>query len=104
MSKSLSPGLAIYLKSRTDIIKADDYDALFTARLVEEGWIEELLDFLYESGVRVSTDAVAKALTDHYRKGSTYQAKEEIERRIEYHLNRYQIAFYKTIASYKPEL
>ena len=91
--------LKAYLNKNKSNIEREEFDALVTAEVIEKGILEEMLDFLCECGVGVSTEAVTRALTDYYLRNAPAKERENAERKVGYLLNRHQITLFKTLVA-----
>ena len=97
----MTPALKNYLKNSKCHIETEEFDKLICREVIENGWLDELLDFLNECGASVSTDVITKQLIDFYMANKPLDHKEDFETRIRYLINKHQITLIKTILDEK---
>ena len=91
-----------FLNARRAYIENEDFDKLICEEAIKDGILDELLDFLYECGATVSTEAVAVQLNDYYiikAPALTVSQKAELARKAQYTVNKHQIVVYKTLTA-----
>ena len=93
----MTPALKTYLNNNKCYIEKEEFDKLICREVIENGWLDELLDFLYECGASVSTEVVTQQLIDFYLTGKPFSVKEDVETKARYQINKHQIALIKTI-------
>ena len=62
----MTPALKNYLNNNKCYIEKEEFDKLICREVIENGWLDELLDLLYECGASVSTEVIAKQLIEFY--------------------------------------
>lgn len=100
----MTPQLKEYLVLNKELIEKEELDQLISREVIENGWLDELLDFLYECGGTVSTGIVTQRLIDYYvtdASGIAPRKKEIIDVKARYLINKHQIALVKTIINEK---
>ncbi len=93
----MTPTLKNYLNNNRCYIEKEEFDKLICREVIENGWLNELLDFLYECGASVSTEVITKQLIEFYVANKVSNNKENVEAKIRYLLNKHQIMLFKTI-------
>ena len=97
----MTPQLKEFLENHRANIEKEEFDKLICREVIENGWLDELLDFLYECGASVSTEVIAKQLIEFYAAKKTPNHKEDLETRIRYLINKHQIMLFKTLSDEK---
>lgn len=101
----MSPQLKEFLIRNTHHIEKEEFDKLICPEVMEKGWLDELLNFLYKCGGSVSTEVVTQQLINFYIKDAsdlTANQKEDLETKTRYLMNKHQIELIKTISTEKP--
>lgn len=96
----MTPRLKEYLILNKSNIEKSEFDMLISREVIENGWLDELLDFLYECGATVSTEIITQKLIDYYitnDRAIDPSKKESVEAKARYLINKHQIALMKTI-------
>ncbi|MBQ8742936.1 MAG: hypothetical protein IJZ03_06170 [Clostridia bacterium] len=99
----MTPALKNYLNNNKCYIEKEEFDKLICPEVIENGWLDELLDLLYECGASVSTEVIAKQLIEFYAAKKTPNHKEALETRIRYLINKHQIMLFKTLSDEKQQ-
>ncbi|MBR3965674.1 MAG: hypothetical protein IKJ91_01215 [Clostridia bacterium] len=97
----MTSALKNYLNNNRCYIEKEEFDKLICREVIENGWLDELLDLLYECGASVSTEVIAKQLIEFHVANKPSNHKEYLETRIRYLINKHQIALIKTILDEK---
>ena len=97
----MTPALKNYLNNNRCYIEKEEFDKLICREVIENGWLDELLDFLYECGTSVSTEVITQQLIEFHLAKKPLSHKEDAERRVKYLINKHQIALIKTILDEK---
>ena len=97
----MTPALKNYLNNNRCYIEKEEFDKLICHEVIENGWLDELLDFLYECGASVSTEVITKQLIEVHTSKEAANHKEYLETRIRYLINKHQIMLFKTILDEK---
>ena len=97
----MTPALKSYLSNNKCHIEKEEFDNLICPEVIENGWLDELLDFLYECGASVSTEVITKQLIEVHASKEAANHKEDLETRIRYLINKHQIMLFKTILDEK---
>ena len=97
----MTPALKNYLNNNRCYIEKEEFDKLICHEVIENGWLDELLDFLYECGASVSTEVITKQLIEVHASKEAANHKEDLETRIRYLVNKHQIMLFKTILDEK---
>lgn len=97
----MTPALKSYLSNNKCHIEKEEFDQLICCEVIENGWLDELLDFLYECGASVSTEVITKQLIEVHASKEAANHKEDLETRIRYLINKHQIMLFKTILDEK---
>ena len=97
----MTPALKNYLNNNRCYIEKEEFDKLICHEVIENGWLDELLGFLYEYGASVSTDVITKQLIEFHMEKKPSNYKEDLETRIRYLINKHQIMLFKTILDEK---
>ena len=97
----MTPALKNYLNNNRCYIEKEEFDKLIGHEVIENGWLDELLDFLYECGASVSTEVITKQLIEVHTSKEAANHKEDLETRIRYLINKHQIMLFKTILDEK---
>lgn len=93
----MTPQLKEFLENHRANIEKEEFDKLICREVIENGWLDELLDFLYECGASVSTEVITEQLIEFHVAKKPSNNKEDSETRIRYLINKHQIALIKTI-------
>ena len=83
------------------LYRKEEFDKLICREVIENGWLDELLDLLYECGASVSTEVITKQLIEVHASKEAANHKEDLETRIRYLINKHQIMLFKTILDEK---
>ena len=97
----MTPALKSYLSNNKCHIEKEEFDKLICREVIENGWLDELLDFLYKCGASVSTEVITKQLIEVHASKKSANHKEDLETRIRYLINKHQIMLFKTILDEK---
>ena len=97
----MTPALKNYLNNNKCYIEKEEFDKLICPEVIENGWLDELLDLLYECGASVSTEVITKQLIEVHASKEAANHKEDLETRIRYLINKHQIMLFKTILDEK---
>jgi len=97
----MTPALKSYLNNNKCHIEKEEFDKLICREVIENGWLDELLDILYECGASVSTEVITKQLIEVHASKEAANHKEDLETRIRYLINKHQIMLFKTILDEK---
>ena len=97
----MTPALKNYLNNNKCYIEKEEFDKLICREVIENGWLDELLDLLYECGASFSTEVITKQLIEVHASKETANHKEALETRIRYLINKHQIMLFKTILDEK---
>ena len=97
----MTPALKSYLNNNKCHIDKEEFDKLICREVIENGWLDELLDILYECGASVSTEVITKQLIEVHASKKAANHKEDLETRIRYLINKHQIMLFKTILDEK---
>lgn len=97
----MTPSLKSYLSNNKRHIEKEEFDKLICREVIENGWLDELLDFLYKYGASVSTEVITKQLIEVHASKEAANHKEDLETRIRYMINKHQIMLFKTILDEK---
>ena len=97
----MTPALKSYLSNNKCHIEKEEFDKLICPEVIENGWLDELLDLLYECGASVSTEVITKQLIEVHASKEAANHKEDLETRIRYLINKHQIMLFKTILDEK---
>lgn len=97
----MTPALKSYLINNKCHIEKEEFDKLICREVIENGWLDELLDFLYKHGASVSTEVITKQLIEVHASKEAANHKEDLETRIRYLINKHQIMLFKTILDEK---
>ena len=97
----MTPAIKNYLNNNRCYIEKEEFDKLICREVIENGWLDELLDFLYECGASVSTEVITKQLIEVHASKESANHKEDLETRIRYLINKHQIMLFKTILDEK---
>ena len=97
----MTPALKSYLSNNKCHIEKEEFDKLICREVIENGWLDELLDLLYECGASVSTEVITKQLIEVHASKEAANHKEDLETRIRYLINKHQIMLFKTILDEK---
>ena len=93
----MTPALKNYLNTNRAHIEKEEFDKFICPEVIENGWLDELLDFLYECGASVSTEVITKQLIEFYAAKNPSNHNEDTYARVRYLINKHQIALVKTI-------
>ena len=97
----MTPQLKEFLENHRANIEKEEFDKLICREVIENGWLDELLDFLYKCGASVSTEVITKQLIEVHASKDAANHKEDLETRIRYLINKHQIMLFKTILDEK---
>ncbi len=97
----MTPALKSYLSNNKCHIEKEEFDQLICRAVIENGWLDELLDFIYKCGASVSTEVITKQLIEVHASKEAANHKEDLETRIRYLINKHQIMLFKTILDEK---
>lgn len=97
----MTPALKSYLSNNKCHIEKEEFDQLICREVIENGWLDELLDFIYKCGASVSTEVITKQLIEVHASKEAANHKEDLETRIRYLINKHQIMLFKTILDEK---
>ncbi len=97
----MTPALKNYLNNNKCYIEKEEFDKLICREVIENGWLDELLDFLYECGASVSTEVVLQQLIEFHLLRKSLSHEEDVEARVRYLINKHQSVLIKTIATEK---
>ena len=97
----MTPALKSYLNNNKCHIEKEEFDNLICPEVIENGWLDELLDLLYECGASVSTEVITKQLIEVHASKEAANHKKDLEIRIRYLINKHQIMLFKTILDEK---
>lgn len=97
----MTPQLKEFLENHRANIEKEEFDKLICPEVIENGWLDELLDFLYECGTSVSTEVITQQLIEFHLAKKPLSHKEDAETRVRYLINKHQIMLFKTILDEK---
>ena len=75
----MTPALKSYLNNNKCHIEKEEFDKLICREVIENGWLDELLDILYECGASVSTEVITKQLIEVHASKEAANHKEDLE-------------------------
>lgn len=97
----MTPQLKEFLENHRANIEKEEFDKLICHEVIENGWLDELLDVLYECGTSVSTEVITQQLIEFHLAKKPLRHKEDAETRVKYLINKHQIMLFKTILDEK---
>lgn len=89
-----------FMQRNIKYIENEEFDKLICPELMENGWLDELLDVLYSCGGSISPEVLTEQLVDFYAKQKlriSESQKEALETKFTYLANKQQVAFYKLL-------